>query len=268
MAFPLRAREMPADVMRSRIQDVAAKLRITELLQRRPAQLSGGQQQRVALGRAMVREPRMFLMDEPLTNLDFKLRVEMRAELKRLQKELGATFFYVTNDQVEAMSMADRIAILSQGVLQQIDSPETIYTRPANLFVAGFVGSPRMNFLDCVFDPATRALVADDQTWQMPLSPAQINMLERSANGGGYVLGLRAENVEPVWESAPGVIPGQVYVVEPLGDRTLVDIKIGASMIKAKVPPTFAAQTGESLGVRFDHERFSLFNKSTGEVVL
>src|SRR5690606_15883649 len=183
MAFPLEARNMPKDQMDARIREVAELLQITELLNRRPAAMSGGQQQRVALGRAMVREPRMFLMDEPLTNLDFKLRVEMRAELKQMQQRLQATFFYVTNDQVEAMSMADRIAVLNKGVLQQVNVPEQIYDHPANLFVAQFVGSPRINTMDCRFDPAARMLIGAKDEWKMPIQDSsKIEKLNAAAN--------------------------------------------------------------------------------------
>jgi multiple sugar transport system ATP-binding protein len=267
MAFPLKARKMSQQAMTARINEIAAKLRITELLNRRPAQLSGGQQQRVALGRAMVRQPRLFLMDEPLTNLDFKLRVEMRAELKRLQKELGATFFYVTNDQVEAMSMADRIAILHQGVLQQIDTAENIYDHPANLFVAGFVGSPRMNFLNCRLDIAQRVLVGLDASWQMPLLPAQLERLDGRDESGGLVLGVRPEDIDLVQEIS-GSIPATVYVVEPLGDRSIVDLRVGQAVVKVKVSATTEVASGQTLGVRFDPTRFHLFYEASGEAIL
>src|SRR5688572_24886130 len=193
MAFPLQARAINAVQIRTRVEEIAQKLRITELLNRRPAQMSGGQQQRVALGRAMVRQPRLFLMDEPLTNLDFKLRVEMRAELKRLQRELAATFFYVTNDQVEAMSMADRFVVLNKGVVQQIDTPESIYDHPANLFVAQFVGSPRMNTLPCRFDPATNSLQGHDGAWHVAPLPHQIERLRAAPNPQQLIFGIRAE---------------------------------------------------------------------------
>ena len=188
MAFPLHAREMTKAQIDSRVREIAKLLQITELLNRRPAQMSGGQQQRVALGRAMVRQPRMFLMDEPLTNLDFKLRVEMRAELKRLQRELATTFFYVTNDQSEAMSMADRVAVLNHGVLQQIDTPQAIYDHPVNLFVARFVGSPQMNTVDCVYDADERQLRAKDGSWSLTPSEEQIATLDDAPNPNQLIL--------------------------------------------------------------------------------
>jgi multiple sugar transport system ATP-binding protein len=249
------------------VQDIARMLAIDTLLQRRPAELSGGQQQRVALGRAMVRQPRLFLMDEPLTNLDFVLRVEMRAELKRLQSELATTFFYVTNDQIEAMSMADRIAVLNEGVLQQVDTPENVYDHPANLFVAGFVGSPRMNFLDCNLDEGARALVGTD--WQMALSGEQLERLRGRVNGDGLVFGIRPEDVDldPA-ASGDGWLPASVYVTEPLGDRTIADMQLGKESVKVKTDPDFAAASGDMLRLRFDPHRFHLFDQATGKAVI
>src|SRR5207253_8711638 len=169
IASPLLARHVAKSEIDSSVREVARKLHIERLLERRPAQLSGGEQQRVALCRAMVRHPRVFLMDEPLTNLDFKLRVEMRSELKHLHADLATTFFYVTNDQIEALSLADRIAVLNKGVLQQVDTPENVYEHPANRFVASFIGSPTMNFLDCALtDNGTPALAADGWALTVP----------------------------------------------------------------------------------------------------
>jgi multiple sugar transport system ATP-binding protein len=266
MSFPLEARKVsPAEIER-RVNEIARKLAIDGLLNRRPAQLSGGQQQRVALGRAMVRQPRLFLMDEPLTNLDFTLRVEMRAELKRLQNELAATFFYVTNDQVEAMSMADRIAILNHGILQQIDTPENVYNNPANLFVAGFVGNPRMNFLDCRIDKSARTIIGTDDLWHLPLTGSQFEKAARHKNSHEAVFGIRPEDIELSHET--GLIHAEVYVVEPLGDRTIVDMRLGSEFIKVKVAPDFATTSGDSLGMRFDSERFHVFDKVSGEVII
>jgi multiple sugar transport system ATP-binding protein len=265
MAFPLQARRWSKPQIEARVKEIARMLAIDSLLNRRPAELSGGQQQRVALGRAMVRQPHLFLMDEPLTNLDFMLRVEMRAELKRLQTELAATFFYVTNDQVEAMSMADRIAVLNEGVLLQVDTPENVYNHPANLFVAGFVGSPRMNFLDCRLDDGARMLAGDG--WQMSLSDEQLDHLRGQT--GVLVLGVRPEDVElRAGANGDGYLPAQVYVTEPLGDRTIVDMHIGQATVKVKAEPDFAAASGDSLGMRFDPARIHVFDKVTGKAIL
>ena len=260
MAFPLEARSMSKADIDKRVREVASLLRISELLNRRPAQMSGGQQQRVALGRAMVRQPRLFLMDEPLTNLDFKLRVEMRAELKRLQRELAASFFYVTNDQVEAMSMADRIAVLNKGVLQQIDTPENIYERPANLFVAQFVGSSRINLLPCQYQDG--ALVADE--WSLPLTDAQKSSL---VAGKSYILGLRSEDISIYRGAAEGRFPTEIYVIEPLGDRTYVDVQLGKTTLKVRADADFVGKSGETVYIQFDTDRIHLFDAETERTI-
>lgn len=267
MAFPLEARKMPQADMDKAIREVAAKLKIEDYLERRPAQLSGGQQQRVALGRAMVRRPRIYLMDEPLTNLDFKLRVEMRSELKRLQRELNGTFFYVTNDQVEAMSMADRIVVLDKGVLQQVGVPEQVYQKPANLFVAGFVGNPRMNFLECTVDTGAGALVGTADGWRVALTAEQRAKLEK-LNGRAAVMGVRAEDINLTPEPTEGALPAEVYVVEPLGDRLLVDIQVGGTTVRVKVPPTFAVQSGDKFWMNIDPDGLHVFDKQTGATAL
>ena len=265
MAFPLEARRWSESQIEARVRNIAHMLAIDTLLKRRPAELSGGQQQRVALGRAMVRQPKLFMMDEPLTNLDFVLRVEMRAELKRLQSELAATFFYVTNDQVEAMSMADRIAVLNRGELQQIDTPENVYTHPANLFVAGFVGAPRMNLLDCQLDEDARMLVGED--WHFALTAAHLERVKGRTND--LVFGIRPEDVDLIADAADnGDLPAHVFVTEPLGDRTIVDMRLGKQSVKVKADPEFQTASGEWLTLRFDAQRFHLFDRSTGSAIV
>ena len=266
MAFPLEARRWGKADIQQRVHDIAAMLAIDNLLDRRPAALSGGQQQRVALGRAMVRQPRLFLMDEPLTNLDFVLRVEMRAELKRLQSELATTFFYVTNDQVEAMSMADRIAVLNEGVLQQVDTPENVYNHPANLFVAGFVGSPQMNFLPCHFDSGERQLVGDG--WHVSLPYDQLEQVSRQTKGKDLVFGIRPEDIELSAQTGNDWLPAAVYVTEPLGDRTIVDMQLGDTTVKVKAAAEFEAVSGDQLAIRFDPAQFHLFDQATGKALL
>lgn len=267
MASPLEARSWDRAQIDHRVREIATKLQIIELLDRHPSAMSGGQQQRVALGRAMVRQPRMFLMDEPLTNLDFMLRVEMRAELKRLQKELNTTFFYVTNDQVEAMSMADRIAVLNDGVLQQVDVPEAIYDHPANLFVAQFVGNPRMNTLECRFDQAARQLVSRNDTWHLALNDDQIDNLRAVHDPDNLIFGIRAEDIELTSVERDGSIPGAIYVVEPLGDRTYVDIEMGAETVKIQAEPDFQGEAGDAFSMIFDLDRFHIFEQSTGKTI-
>ena len=265
MAFPLEAGEMSEKDIDQRVREIAELLQITELLDRRPAAMSGGQQQRVALGRAMVRQPRMFLMDEPLTNLDFKLRVEMRAELKRLQRELDTTFFYVTNDQVEAMTMADRVAVLNEGELQQVDTPENIYDHPANLFVAQFVGNPRMNVMPCAFDAGERKLIANDGSWSITPTHTQLDKLATVPNPNNLKFGVRAEDV--VLNPRDNAMSGSIYVLEPLGDRTFVDVELGGYTVKARADADFNAQPGENIQFMFDTERTHVFDALTQETI-
>jgi multiple sugar transport system ATP-binding protein len=258
IASPLRARRLPREQIDARVGEIARLLGIERLLDRRPAQLSGGEQQRVALGRALVREPRAFLMDEPLTNLDLKRRVEMRAELINLHRSLGRTFLYVTNDQIEAMSMADRIAVLREGRIQQVGTPEEIYGRPVNQFVATFIGAPRMNLLRCRADGG--ALIGDDG-WSLPVPRrAQVN-------GRPLLLGIRPEDLGiGAAEGAPG-LEGRVYAVEPLGDRSLVDIKIGAAVVKIRARPTASFELDQPLRAGVDLDRVHLFDAETGVAI-
>jgi multiple sugar transport system ATP-binding protein len=238
---------------------VAELLHIERLLERRPAQLSGGEQQRVALARALVRDPRAYLMDEPLTNLDLKLRVEMRTELTRIHRSLGRTFLYVTNDQVEAMSMADRIAVLHKGRIQQVGTPEEVYGRPVNRFVATFVGSPRMNLLQCT---AERDALRGSAGWSLP-APSWA-----SVNGGRpMLLGLRPEDISMSGDGAAPGLEGRVYAVEPLGDRSLVDVEIGEAVVKVKARPDASFEVGAPVRLAVDLDRAHLFDAESEEAV-
>jgi multiple sugar transport system ATP-binding protein len=267
IAFPLQPRGLSAEERETEVTRVARMLNIAHLLQRRPAQLSGGEQQRVALGRAMVRSPNAFLMDEPLTNLDFQLRATMRMELKRIQRELNKTFFYVTNDQVEALAMGDRIAVLHEGVLQQVGPPQEVYERPATLFVASFIGSTRMNFLTCAYHTDQGALVGPDQSWTLPV-PERIRLgVARSKDPGALVLGVRPEDVQLLAETGNGDLEGRVYVVEPLGDRNIYDVQLGPALIKIKTSPTFMMESGKRVSLRFNLERAHLFDAMTERVL-
>ncbi len=192
MAFPLKAVKTPKPEIDQRVKEVAAVLQIESMLSRTPEKLSGGEMQRVALGRAMVRQPKVFLMDEPLTNLDAKLRSEMRAELKRLQKDLGATTIYVTHDQLEAMSMGDKITVMDSGVVQQIGNPSDIYDHPASLFVAGFVGSPSMNLLDCIYsqEGGRSFLIAGKNDFKLDISDALGKQIQENTTGEELILGI------------------------------------------------------------------------------
>jgi multiple sugar transport system ATP-binding protein len=226
LAYPLRQQRVPKNVIRERVQEVAEMLSLEELMNRRPAQLSGGQRQRVAMGRALVREPAVFLLDEPLSNLDARLRVQMRAGLKRLHGRLGVTTVYVTHDQVEAMTLGDRIAVLSDGKLQQLGPPQELYDRPTNVFVAGFIGSPPMNLL--------RASARDGRV------SAGDFVLERAGlPDGALIVGLRPEALRPAVDGMPS-IDFRVDVVEPLGDELIVHGSLAAELIAASSDAEFA----------------------------
>jgi multiple sugar transport system ATP-binding protein len=266
IASPLEARKVPRSEAEARVREVARKLHIERLLERKPQQLSGGEQQRVALCRAMVRQPHVFLMDEPLTNLDFKLRVEMRAELKHLHGDLAATFFYVTNDQVEALSMADRIAVLNRGVLQQIGTPEQVYDHPVNRFVASFIGSPTMNFLKCTFSNGAEPRL-NGQGWSVPLPAAARQKLEAAPNAE-LLLGVRAEDLTIRRQFGPGLWEAQVYVVEPLGDRNIFDLRLGVEIVRAKAAATLTADPGSRVWVEVNRDRIHLFDPKTDKAVL
>jgi multiple sugar transport system ATP-binding protein len=250
IASPLRARRLSKAEIEAQVNRVAELLHIEPLLNRYPAQMSGGQMQRVALGRALVRDPRAFLMDEPLTNLDLKLRVEMRTELTRIHRSLGRTFLYVTNDQVEAMSMADQVAVLRSGTIQQVGAPTEIYDRPANRWVATFVGSPRMNLLKCTVNGRL-----DGDGWSLPNPGFGL--------AGEGLFGVRSEDLSLDVREESAALDGTVYAVEPLGDRTLVDIEIGGQRIVVKAAPTARYTIGERVRAAVDMDRVHLFDASS-----
>ncbi|WP_299274264.1 ABC transporter ATP-binding protein [uncultured Georgenia sp.] len=255
IASPLRARNASAEEITAAVTKVAGLLHIERLLERRPAQLSGGEMQRVALARALVRTPRAFLMDEPLTNLDLKLRVEMRTELTRIHRSLGATFIYVTNDQVEALSMADQVAVLREGTVQQVGTPTEVYDRPANQWVAGFVGSPRISLLAC---HAEGDRLVGAEGWTLP-RPRWATAEDRRP----LLLGVRAEDLS-VEARGDTVLTGELYGLEPLGDRTVVDVKMGREMLKVKARPTVTGTPGQRIAVTVDLDRVHLFDADTG----
>jgi ABC-type sugar transport system ATPase subunit len=272
IAFPLQARG--STEIQAEVASVARKLRISHLLSRLPAQLSGGEQQRVALGRALVRTPRAFLMDEPLTNLDFQLRTQMRSELKRIQQELNITFFYVTNDQLEALSMGDRIAVLNHGVLQQVGPPQEVYEKPANLFVAAFIGSTRMNFLKCTYNANTSTLIGTNvqtnllNSWTVRVPDALRAGVQMAKDPAKLILGIRPEDVELLIETNNNDLKGQVYVIEPLGDRNIYDIQLGSDLIKVKASPMLMLAPGTWVSVRFNMTRAHLFDAVTEQALI
>ena len=236
LAFPLKMRKLPKAEIERKVLAAAKLLGIEHLLERRPRELSGGQQQRVALGRALVRDPRAFLMDEPLSNLDAKLRVQMRAELKRFHQDLNATVIYVTHDQLEAVTMADKMAVMNGGQLQQYDAPERVFASPVNTFVAGFIGSPAMNLIDAevVASADGRSLQGDG--WSFALSPENARKASRSTSSS-VVLGARHSTMKLRTEATPQAIPGRIFTVEPTGDITFAHVRLGASIVVVSVPP-------------------------------
>lgn len=265
LAFPLRAVRLPRAEIEARVYQAAETLRIRPLLERKPNQLSGGEQQRVALGRAIVRRPKAFLMDEPLTNLDAQLRTLMRAELKRLQTDLGATTLYVTHDQLEAMSMGDRIVVMNEGKIQQEGTPMEVYNSPRNLFVAGFIGSPPMNFLEGTLSTNPFALIPQEGV-PIPLRfpEAVLKQLEPNRR---YLFGVRPEDVHLSEKGGEDALPAEVYLVEPLGAENIVNLRIGAHILKVRTPPTFLPPIGKLLWARFDPERSHLFDPQSTEAI-
>jgi len=254
IAYPLKVARISKRERDDRVKKVAAMLGLEALMGRKPSQLSGGEQQRVALGRAIVRQPRVSLMDEPLSNLDAKLRTHMRTEIKGLQKDLGVTTFFVTHDQAEAMTLADRIAVMNHGHLQQVGSPEAVYAHPANTFVAEFIGSPPMNLL-----PASRdgnAILALG-TWRMPVA----DPTDREAE---VVVGLRPEDITLADTPTADTIPAEVYLVEPLGSEVIVNLRLGDHLVKVRVAPGDRRRTGETMHLAAVPGGVRLFGRELG----
>ncbi len=279
MAFPLHPRKLSAEEIDRRVKDIAEMLHIEHLLMRKPNQLSGGETQRVGLGRAMVRRPQVFLMDEPISNLDAKLRAEMRVEIRWRQRELGTTTFYVTHDQVEAMSMADRIAVLDTGKIQQLGTPSEIYSHPANLFVAGFIGSPSMNCIPCEISSNNGNIQLNlsdgngDNTFAIEDTRIAKTVSELNTERD-LVFGAHPEDVLVSHQPVPNAFLAEVYSVEPLGAETIAEITLGTdvdgsrTIIKSRTAPNFEAEIGQHLYVSFVPERIHLFDKVTGEALL
>ncbi|HSD47754.1 MAG TPA: ABC transporter ATP-binding protein [Pyrinomonadaceae bacterium] len=248
IAYPLRVRKLDKNERRNRVARVAKLLDIEPLLQRRPRQLSGGERQRVALARAIVREPRAYLMDEPLSNLDARLRVQMRGELKRLQHQLGTTTIYVTHDQAEAMTLASRVAVMKKGRLQQFDTPLTIYNHPANRFVAEFVGSPSMNFVDGKIERGTFV----NEFLRVPVDKADSEVS----------MGIRPEHVHVLTEPQDGAIPASVYVTELMGNETFVFLAVGSYKIIARAPADFRAEVESKVWLHLETDKMHFFPKT------
>ena len=268
IAFPLKLQKLPKDEIKRRIKRAAELLKIEDLLDRKPAQLSGGQQQRVALARALVKQPQLFLMDEPLSNLDAKLRVLMRAEIKRLQKQLGITTIYVTHDQIEAMTMADRVAVLNKGELQQYSSADELYNKPRNLFVAGFIGSPPMNFIDCTLVEKEGNYYLDAGSFMVKLPIDLGKLVAEKATGPELVLGVRPEDLKISLKPTENSIESNVYVLEPLGKDTIVNVKLGDTLVKILAPPYIRLSIGDRIWIVYDLNKIHIFDKKTEKAIL
>jgi multiple sugar transport system ATP-binding protein len=289
IAFGLRLRKMPKHLVSERIAWAAKLLDLTPYLDRKPRELSGGQRQRVAMGRAIVREPQVFLMDEPLSNLDAKLRVQMRAEIGKLQHELATTTIYVTHDQVEAMTMGDRVAVMSMGVLQQADTPQRLYDEPANLFVAGFIGTPPMNLFEGVVHTNGAVTVTIGET-TLPIAAVCLARYRgvASSDGRDVVVGVRAEDVHPA-ASRPELptMDGRIELVEALGSGLMAHFRVEATQVRpegaveelpeegesavvtrpnliANFPPRLDLRIGETIPLAFDTAGLHFFDKETG----
>ncbi len=270
MAFGLKLRKMPKEEIKRRVYEAAEILGITNLLNRKPRQLSGGQRQRVAVGRAIVREPKVFLFDEPLSNLDAKLRVQMRAELAKLHQRLQTTFMYVTHDQVEAMTMATRIAVINSGRLQQIDTPQNLYDHPANLFVAGFIGSPAMNFFAGALHMADGKLVVETDDFVLPI-PAERAVQYQKYAGRKIVFGIRPENIHDVHFIPPNIhgerVNVKVDVTELMGNEIFLYLVSGKNSFVARVDPRCRLRVGDQAQVVFDMDKFHIFDAQTEEAL-
>ena len=270
MAFGLKLRKMPKDEIDRRVKEAADILGLGNLLDRKPKALSGGQRQRVAVGRAIVREPAVFLMDEPLSNLDAKLRVTARAEISKLHQRLGTTFIYVTHDQVEAMTMGDRIAVLADGILQQCDTPRNLYNEPNNIFVAGFIGSPSMNFFNGTLVNEEGKLFVDTGDFRVRV-PDEKREAFGSYAGKEVVMGMRPEHVHAP-DYAPPNIKGEpvnatVEVVELLGHELHLYLNSGKNSFVGSVDPRFGVHTGNNINLAFDMGNMHLFDKASQEAI-
>ena len=284
MAFGLKLRKTPKEEIRKRVEEAARILDITHLLDRKPKALSGGQRQRVALGRAIVREPKVFLLDEPLSNLDAKLRAQMRTELSKLHKKLGTTFIYVTHDQTEAMTMADRIVVMKDGFIQQVDSPTNLYNKPVNVFVAGFIGTPQMNFVESKIIDLENGQYAvefgseDTKTkkgvkYQVTIPEEKVKGTKLPEYAGKEVImGIRPEclkdDEEYIAKATTGVIKCKVEITELMGAETYLYIDCEGINMTARVAPRTSVISGDEIQIAIDPNRIHIFDKDTESIVV
>lgn len=272
MAFGLKLRKVPKDQIDKMVKEAAEILDLTSLLDRKPKALSGGQRQRVAMGRAIVRHPKVFLMDEPLSNLDAKLRVQMRVEISKLHKNLGTTIIYVTHDQTEAMTLGTRIVVMKDGLIMQVDSPQNLYDRPQNLFVAGFMGSPQMNFLDAVCEVSGSDVRLKVGKYSVKLPPAKAKkLIEGNYSGKTVVLGIRPEDVNDsemfIASSPDSVMESTVKVYEMLGAEVYLYFDVEGFPMTARVDPRTNARHGDTIKFALDIEKIHVFDKETEQTI-
>ena len=270
MAFGLKLRKTPKDEIDRRVKEAADILGIGNLLDRKPKQLSGGQRQRVAVGRAIVRDPAVFCMDEPLSNLDAKLRVQARAEISKLHQRLETTFIYVTHDQVEAMTMGTRIAVMKDGILQQIDTPQTLYDKPNNVFVGGFIGSPAMNFFDATLTGGDGKVFIDTGSFRVQM-PEEKAHAYRGHQGKRVIFGMRPEDVHDAEYAPPGIhgasIEGKVDVTELMGNEVVVHLLTGDYEFLARVDPRTSFRVGNTVQVVLNMDNAHIFDQETEQAI-
>ena len=272
MAFGLKLRKVPSDEIDKMVKEAAKILDLVPYLERKPKALSGGQRQRVAMGRAIVRNPKVFLMDEPLSNLDAKLRVQMRIEIAKLHQRLGTTIIYVTHDQTEAMTLGTRIVVMKDGVIQQVDTPQNLYEKPQNLFVAGFMGSPQMNFLDAIVEVQGETAYLNVAGHSIPLPPAKSKkLIEGGYDGRSVTFGIRPEDVydsEMYVETSPmSVFESQIKVYELLGAEVFLYFDLEMFPMTARVDPRTTARPGDTIKFALDVEKIHVFDKETELVI-
>lgn len=273
MAFALKLRKTPPDEIDRMVREAAKILDLEKLLDRKPKALSGGQRQRVAMGRAIVRNPKVFLMDEPLSNLDAKLRVQMRAEISKLHQRLGTTIIYVTHDQTEAMTLGTRIVVMKDGIVQQIDTPQNLYNHPANVFVASFIGSPQMNFLDAVCEIKGDSAVLKTEACEITLDAEKAQALDAGGyNGKTVVMGIRPEDIydaEDMPENFPhSIVEANVTMYELLGAEVYLYFDMQGTNVTARVASTTKAQAGTKMRFALDLNKIHLFDKETEKTIL
>jgi len=277
MAFGLKLRKVPKDEIERKVNEAAKILDLSHLLDRKPKAMSGGQRQRVALGRAIVRSPKVFLLDEPLSNLDAKLRAQMRTEISKIHKKLGTTFIYVTHDQTEAMTMGDRIVCMKDGFVQQVDTPQNLYERPVNKFVAGFLGSPQMNFIDAVLREEYGQFIVEfgsdrGQKFQIIVPESKVNDDLGHYVGKEIILGVRPESIHDeemyLSNASTGVIDAYVELTEMMGAETYLYLLCEGVPLTARVSPRSTARPGDEIRVAIDPNRIHIFDKETEKAIV